>query len=66
MHFENGQPGFVLVDHDRKAMPDEVRQRVENAGGVWPLICAVLPDLVDAGYLRRASSSTGLINAETR
>jgi len=65
LHFDAGQPGFLLVDFDKKGMPDEVRRRVENAGGVWPLICTVLPDLVGAGYLRRTSTSAGLFIVET-
>lgn len=65
VEFAAGMPGFLLVDFDQKGMPDDIRNRIEEAGGVWPLIRSVFPDLAAAGYLQRASTSAGLQNSET-
>lgn len=63
--FEPGQPGLLLIDFDQKGMPDDVAQRLAQTGDVWEALCKTCPDLVNAGILRRASTSAGLYNAET-
>jgi hypothetical protein len=63
--FVEGQPGLLLIDFDQKGMPDEIRERITEAGGAWSLICQVVPELAEAGCLRRVSTSAGLRNAET-
>ncbi len=59
------KPGLLLIDFDQKGMPDEIKDRIAAAGGVWELICEVIPGLKTAGYLRRKSTSASLHNVVT-
>lgn len=52
--------GWLLLDHDTKDMPDDVRERVEALGGGVAAIKRIWPDLADADYLVRPSSSGGV------
>src|SRR4051794_11876572 len=36
--YEPGRPAWVLIDFDRKAMPEEVAERINHCGGVWEAI----------------------------
>jgi hypothetical protein len=58
-------PAFVLLDCDAKGMPDTVRARVEALGGFVGALAVVCPEFADAGYIRRRSTSAGVINGET-
>ena len=62
--FVEGEPGIALIDHDRKAMRDDQRLRIE-ARGVWPVLCDVVPALAGAARVERKSTSYGLRNRET-
>ena len=33
--FAPGKPAYLLLDHDRKGMPSEVRDKLKAAGGFW-------------------------------
>jgi hypothetical protein len=33
--FVEGEPGLALLDVDLKGMPDAVKRRIEQCGGVW-------------------------------
>jgi hypothetical protein len=63
--FVRGEPGLSLLDIDLKAISDTARRRIEEAGGIWKALCAVVPQLESAAYVRRASTSSGLSNTIT-
>jgi hypothetical protein len=63
--YRTGQPTFALIDTDTKGMPDVVAIKIEQAGGVWPLLLSVLPGLVGAARVERRSTSAGLSRADT-
>lgn len=63
--FAEGAPGLALVDFDQKGMPNEIREKIQRAGGPWEAICEAIPALASAGLLRRASTSAGLRNLDT-
>src|SRR5262249_36283774 len=43
--YRAGAPGLALIDFDLKGMPTDVAERVARYGGLWPSLCAVLPQL---------------------
>ena len=60
-HFEHAPgEGWLLLDHDTKDMPADVRARIEALGGGVEAIKSIWPDLADADYLVRPSSSGGV------
>jgi hypothetical protein len=63
--YTNGEPAFLLIDHDTKGMPDEVRERLQEAGGFWPALVSVCPVLKGVGRVERASTSAGLYRTDT-
>jgi hypothetical protein len=63
--FVPGEPGLMLKDIDLKGMPEDVRSRIKNAGGVWAALCAVVAGLASAARVVRPSTSHGLRNKET-
>jgi hypothetical protein len=63
--FNNGQCGFVLLDFDTKGMPADVAERLAGAGGFWPALLSVIPELDRIARVARASTSAGLYNRET-
>jgi hypothetical protein len=58
-HFRPG-PGLVAIDSDTKAMPEDVRARVQAAGGVWGALVKAMPELEGVGHVLRASTTAGL------
>jgi hypothetical protein len=60
-----GEPGFVLWDYDSKGMPALVRDQMTAAGGVWPALVHIMPELVNAYRVKRASTSAGLYRSDT-
>ena len=65
-HFEHVDgPGWLLLDHDTKAMPEYVARRVADLGGGVAAIESIWPELVDAERVFRPSSSGGVhLNGE--
>jgi hypothetical protein len=63
--FKESEPGFVLLDVDVKGMPETVKHRIEECGGVLGALCEVMPALKTVARLERASTSSGLRNKET-
>ena len=60
-HFEHADgPGWLLLDHDTKAMPEDVAQRVADLGGGVAAIESIWPELVDAERVLKPSSSGGV------
>ena len=47
--YRPGQPAAALLDHDQKAMPDDVRQRLAEVGGFEGALATLLPGYADAG-----------------
>ena len=41
--YRPGQPAAALLDHDQKAMPDDIRQRLAGIGGFEGALAALLP-----------------------
>jgi hypothetical protein len=63
--FEPGKAGLVLIDFDPKGMSDAVKQQFEQFGGLFGALCTILPALETVALVERASTSSGLRNAET-
>jgi hypothetical protein len=60
-----GEPALALIDIDTKGMPEEVDQRITAAGGFWPALIGVLPDLATTARVIRPSTSTGIYDTVT-
>ena len=58
-------PAFMLLDVDRKGMPQAVADRIKAAGGVVSLLAELFPGLMKAARVERASTSAGISNAAT-
>jgi hypothetical protein len=58
-------PTLALLDHDTKHFSAAVKERVEALGGFTGAIESVCPELATAGTILRASTSSGISNAET-
>lgn len=65
IHFRAGQPGFALFDYDTKGMPADVEARLKVHGKYWTALRQVLPGLRGASYVRRRSTSAGLLRTDT-
>jgi hypothetical protein len=63
--YRAGKSALALLDFDAKGMPDAVRQRIGDLGGVWQALVSVIPELANAGRVERASTSAGLSNSVT-
>jgi len=63
--FKNAEPALMLVDFDRKGVPQEVVDRINRSGGAWNALIGAIPSLGAAGRISRASTSAGVYNAET-
>jgi hypothetical protein len=63
--YRPGQRAVALVDVDTKGMPPAVRNRVEAAGGFWPALVSVVPELATAGRVVRRSTSAGISRSDT-
>lgn len=60
-HFEYAAgPGWLLLDHDTKAMPEDVVQRVADLGGGVAAIESIWPELANAERVFKPSSSGGV------
>jgi hypothetical protein len=63
--FKPAQYGFALVDFDTKGMPASVAERLDRAGGFWPALLSVIPELGGVAHVARASTSAGLYHRGT-
>lgn len=52
--------GWLLIDHDTKAMPPDVAKRVEELGGGVAALESIWPELKDAARVFKPSSSGGV------
>lgn len=60
-----GKVAPVLIDVDMKAMPDAVRQRMDELGGAMKALATVLPALGGAAHVVRRSTSSGVYRLDT-
>ena len=65
LEFMPDAPAFMLLDIDRKGMPQAVVDRIDAAGGVVPLLTELFPELMKAARVERASTSAGISNTAT-
>ena len=65
IRYRPDQSAFALLDFDSKGMPDEVKDRLKNAGGFGPAILSVIPAMANVARMMRASTSSGLYRADT-
>ena len=63
--YRKGVPAWVLLDYDTKGIPPEITASIREAGGLWALLCVLVPGLAVAAHVIRASTSAGLYNTET-
>jgi hypothetical protein len=63
--YRPGQPGLALIDFDTKGMPDGVRERLAEVGGIGKALVSVLPELERTAMVVRASTSSGLYRKDT-
>lgn len=63
--FTEGEPALMLIDYDRKGMPDTVRAKVETAGGLLSAIHEAIPGMKNVGYVMRPSTSAGISRSDT-
>jgi len=64
-HYPEGQPGLLLLDHDRKGMPPAVAARIEELGGPLAAIGYLLGGLEQFAHVYRPSTSSGIYNEAT-
>ncbi len=55
--YRAGQPALALIEG--------VSARIREAGGVWPALVSVVPELAAAGRVLRRSTSSGISRADT-
>jgi hypothetical protein len=63
--YRPGVPAWCLIDFDTKGMPEEVKAKIDAAGGMWEALLAVAPELANAARVSRASTSAGLYRSDT-
>ena len=63
--FAPGQPAYLLLDHDRKGMLSEVKDKLKAAGGFWRAVASVVPAFASAARVERCSTSSGLFHKQT-
>ena len=63
--FAPGKPAFLLLDHDRKGTPREVRDKLKEAKGFWRAVVSAVPALAGAARVERCSTSAGLFHKKT-
>ena len=52
--------GWLLIDYDIKDQPVQVTQKIDELGGILPTLKHIWPELDQADYLIRPSSSAGV------
>jgi len=65
LEFIPDAPAFMLLDIDRKGLPQAVAERINAAGGVVPFLTDLFPELMKAACVERASTSAGIFNTAT-
>jgi hypothetical protein len=66
INYAEGKPALLLLDHDAKGMPRELRERLTQMGGFTPALCDVAPAIKDGvGLVYRLSTSAGISRTDT-
>jgi hypothetical protein len=65
LQFHVGAAAVALFDFDQKGMPASVKEKLAEAGGLWPVLVSVVPALDRAARITRASTSAGLSSTKT-
>jgi hypothetical protein len=63
--YRPGVPAWALIDFDSKGMPDDVKAKIDAAGGMWNALLTVAPELANAARVSRSSTSAGLFRSDT-
>jgi hypothetical protein len=63
--YRPGRRSPVLLDFDTKGMPPSVAIALDDAGGFWSALVALVPELKDVARVERASTSAGLYDSRT-
>jgi hypothetical protein len=58
-------PAWMLLDYDRKGLPDSIAQVIDAAGGPGNVLASIIPGLAGAARVTRASTSSGLRRSDT-
>lgn len=58
-------PALALLDIDGKGMPSAVARQINAAGGIVNAITSIVPDMASAAYVKRRSTSAGIIDTNT-
>ena len=56
---------WALIDFDSKGMPDDIKAKIDAAGGMWNALLMVAPELAGATRVSRSSTSAGLFRSDT-
>ena len=62
--YRPGVPAWSLIDFDTKGMPNEVKAKIDAAGGMWNALLTVASELANAARVSRASTSAGLFRTD--
>ena len=65
IRYADGNPAPLLIDHDRKGVPEEVAARIAELGEFEGALGHVIPGLDSYARVIRASTSAGIVNTET-
>jgi len=65
IEFRPGQVALILLDHDRKGVPDDVKAKLDKLGGFVAALGFLMPEFPVTGYARRLSTSASISNTET-
>jgi P4 family phage/plasmid primase-like protien len=63
--YQPGSAAWVLIDFDRKGMPDEVAERLRERGGLWEALVSIVPELDGAERVMRPSTSSFVCRTDT-
>ncbi len=65
IRYASGKPALLIIDFDIKDLPDAVRERIKQAGGLRKVLAAIDPRWNTIGFLERPSVSTGIRDKRT-
>ena len=56
----SGGEGWLLIDHDTKDLPPHIQLRIDDLGGIFNALTTIWPELKDADFIIKPSSSAGV------
>jgi hypothetical protein len=63
--YASGKPAYMLLDHDRKGMPEKATTKLKEMGGFWSAVTTAVPAIANAARVSRRSTSSGLYHQDT-